>query len=106
MAFYRTPPFVDDPKKREARLKAAPKAKDRYGNTVVKIGHYWCSNNFDRFVQLSDGLNDEDFLIICRTCDGRFFGKQKSSLRRKKSWRQKLESKWYMFVDPEFQDVY
>ena len=103
---YNAPRFVDDPEKREERLKNAPKARDRYGNTLKKIGCYWCSDNFDRFVQLVDGMNSEDFLIVCRVSDGRFFSKQKRDLSHKKAWRQRLATKWYMFIDPEFQEVY
>lgn len=106
MAFRKTPRFVDDPAKREARLAAAPTARDRYGNTVVKIGHYWCSSSLERLMQIVETLNDEDFIIICRVCDGRYFGLQRRNLSREKSWKTKLDSKWYMFVDPEFQEVY
>lgn len=99
-------PFIDDPAKREERLRNAPKAHDKYGNVVVKIGHYWCSSNFERICQLADNLADDEWIIICRTCDGRFFSKQKRSLSRKKGWSKSLASTMYMFVDPESQEVY
>lgn len=103
---YKAPQFVDDPEKREARLAAAPKAQDRYGNRLVKIGHYWCSSSHERLQQIVETLSEDDFIIICRVCDGRYFSLKRTSLCRKKSWKKKLETKWYMFVDPEFQEVY
>lgn len=102
----RPPQFIDDPEKREERLRNAVKAKDRYGNTLYKIGRYWCSDNTDRFAQLADELKSDEFIIVCRVCDGRYFGRGKQSVKMKAAWRRRLSTRWYLFVDPEIQEVY
>lgn len=101
------PKFQDDPEKREARLKSAPRANDRYGNTLRKIGQYWCSGNYNRLLQIAENMPQDEYVIACRICDGRFFSvPPRNILRGKSSWHKRLETQWYMFVDPEFQEVY
>lgn len=100
--------FVDDPEAREKIWKTAPRAVDQFGNKLIKIGHYWCAFDFNRFWQLAvDESEEEQYIIVVRVADGRFFSRTRSSIRRgKRYWRRRIESGWYIFVDPLIQQVY
>lgn len=100
------PKFEDDPEARELVWKTAPRAEDKYGNKLIKIGHYWCSYDFNRLMQIATE-SKEEFVIIVRVADGRYFGKQRQSFTRgRNDWRRRLSTGWYCYVDPEIQQVY
>lgn len=102
------PKFEDNPEERERRLREAIRAHDIYGNQIYKLGSYWCSFNHNRLCQLvKDVMNPDDFLIVVRVSDGRYFSKPASNIRRSLlSWKQRLNTRWYAYVDPIFQQVY
>ena len=52
--------FVDDPEAREKIWKTAPRAVDKFGNKLIKIGHYWCAFDFNRFWQLAVDESEEE----------------------------------------------
>ena len=86
--------FVDDPEAREKIWKTAPRAVDKFGNKLIKIGHYWCAFDFNRFWQLAvDESEEEQYIIVVRVAEGRFFSRTRSSIRRgKRYWRRRIES--------------
>lgn len=100
--------YIDDPEARERVWKTAPRAVDKYGNKLIKVGHYWCAYDFNRFWQLvMDESEDKQFIIIVRVSDGRFYSKPRSAIKRgRKSWERRIKSGWYIFVEPLVQQVY
>ena len=104
----KTGQFIDDPEARERVWKTAPRAVDQYGNKLIRIGHYWCAFDFNRFWQLAVNESEEEQnIIVVRVADGRFFSRTRFSIRRgKRYWQRRIESGWYMFVDPVIQQVY
>ena len=45
------PKFQDNPEHRAYLLRNAERAKDKYGNTLRKVGEFWFSQNFDRLIE-------------------------------------------------------
>lgn len=105
---WRAGQFQDNPEKREARLRDSPKGIDQFGNPVIKLGHYWCSSDFNRFWQLAvDESEEDDYIIVVRVCDAKPFSRARHEIRRaKRYWKRRLDTKWYMFVDPITQTPY
>lgn len=105
---WRAGQFRDDPEKRETRLREAPKGMDQFGNPLLKLGHYWCSSDFTRFWQLVvDESADDEHVIVVRVCDAKPFSRARHEIRRaKRYWKRRLETQWYMFVDPVTQTPY
>ncbi len=105
---WRAGQFQDNPEKREARLRDSPKGIDQFGNPMIKLGHYWCSSDFNRFWQLAvDESEEDDYIIVVRVCDAKPFSRARHEIRRaKRYWKRRLDTKWYMFVDPITQTPY
>lgn len=100
--------YIDNPEQREAVWKNAPKAVDQFGNKLVKIGHYWCSSDFQRFWDLAiEESEDSTYIVVVRVSDGRFFSRPRSSIRRAmRYWKRRMDTGWYGFVDPVIQVTY
>ncbi len=105
---WRAGQFQDNPEKREARLRDSPKGIDQFGNPMIKLGHYWCSSDFNRFWQLAvDESEEDDYIIVVRVCDAKPFSRARHEIRRaKRYWKRRLDTKWYMFIDPITQTPY
>lgn len=100
--------FIDEPEVREQVWKTAPRAEDKYGNTLVKIGKFWYSNDFNRFWQMvKEDFEQDEYVIVARVQDGRVFSKQRRAIiNNHKWWKRRLESGWYVFFDHTIQQVY
>ena len=91
---------------REHVLQTSPRAKDKYGNPLIKIGHYWCSFDFNRLMQLARQTAPDDGIIVVRLSDKYFFSRSRHSfLAGRAAWNKRLRTRWYLFVDPENQEV-
>ena len=105
---WRAGQFQDNPEKREARLRDSPKGIDQFGNPMIKLGHYWCSSDFNRFWQLAvEESEEDDYIIVVPVCDATPFARARHDRRRaKRYWKRRLDTKWYMFIDPITQTPY
>lgn len=100
--------YVDNPDTRKAFWETAPRAEDSYGNPIVLLGAYWFSYDFHRFWQIvTKELERDQCILIARVSDGRIFMRTPQQLyRNRRHWRRRIETKWYIFMDPYIQKVY
>ncbi len=103
----KAPQYIDDPEKRKAVWANNPKAVDQYGNKLIMIGHYWCSCSYERLMQLAKETPEDGYIIVVRVSDGRPFGRQRGSFTRAaKHWKRRIETGWYVFIDPITQVIF
>lgn len=95
-----------DEEARQKVLQTSPRAKDKYGNPMIKVGHYWCSFDFNRLMQLARQSEPDAGIIVVRLSDKYFFSRNRRSfLVGHTAWAKRIRSRWYLFVDPENQEV-
>jgi hypothetical protein len=103
----KTGQYVDDPAKREAVWKNNPQMQDQYGRKLILIGRYWCSCDFNRFIELAKESPADEYIIVVRVSDGRIFSRPRSQfLRNHKHWKRRLETGWYTYIDPITQVIF
>lgn len=91
---------------RQKVLQTAPRARDKYGNPIIKVGHYWCSFDYNRLMQLVRESAPDEVIIVVRLSDKHFFSRNRRCfLMGKAAWCKRIRSQWYLFVDPEVQEV-
>lgn len=102
------PKFQDNPEHRAYVLQNAERAKDKYGNTLLKVGDFWFSQNFDRLLELAErAKNKQNRAIICRTADERVFSLPYSRiLYGRARMRGYMNDGYYLFMEPTVQVVY
>lgn len=100
-------PIVTDPQQVVDIRAKAPKAIDKEGRELLQFSGIWCSTSFSRFKELCEKMDKEDRIITLRVGDGAFYSKPVSTIRRAlKTWKKKIETGYYCFIDPETQTVY
>ncbi len=79
---------------------------DKSGNRLTKIGHYWMSDNFDRFWQLITEHPDK-YIILSSGSNGKVYSKTKAFIARSRlAAAKKFQEREWRFLDPETQIAY
>lgn len=101
-------PIVKDPQQVIDARKAAPKAIDKDGRELLQFSGYWCSTSFARFKEIVENKDKDQFMVFLRVGDGAFHSRPVITCRRAmKTWKKKIETGYYCFIDPEAtQQVY
>lgn len=95
-----------DEEARQKVLQTAPRARDKYGNPIIKVGHYWCSFDYNRLMQLARESEQDEVIVVVRLSDKHYFSRSRRSfLIAQSAWSRRIRSHWYLFVDPEVQEV-
>lgn len=99
--------YIDDPEAREKVWETAPRATDKNGNPVIYISGWWFSYDFNRLWEIVKELNDGERVIFARVSDGRIYSKErKEMINNHKNLKRRIDSKWYVFLDPQIQQVF